>query len=93
MESKKNILVNKNDFINNTHFMLDNIHGRNVINTIFKDLEQDVLNELIIIYKNTFLERYYSIHSSLKKNKIFENKPYDSIFITSMYICAMQHFI
>ena len=40
MESKKNILVNKNDFINNTHFMLDNIHGRNVINAIFKDLEQ-----------------------------------------------------
>ena len=40
-----------------------------------KTWNKDVLNELIIIYKNTFLERYYSIHSSLKKIKYLKINP------------------
>jgi len=93
MEPKMNILVDKNDFINHTHNILDSIHGKNTIALIFQDLEQDMLENLICIYNSTFFQRYYAIYSALTKYNVFKNKPFKSTFITSIYICAMQHYI
>lgn len=89
MSVKTNILIR--EFIKNTHYIFDNIHGKKTIDVVFKGLNQNMLEDLINLYSNTFLERYYYIYDMLNKNNMFDNKPYNSTFITSMFICAIQH--
>ena len=81
-----------NKFIQYTHYVLDPIQGKKTINDIFKDLDKTKLNNLIYIYNNTCFERYYKIHELLQKYNLLNKDNYEDTFITSIYICAIQHF-
>ena len=52
-----------------------------------------MLEDLVDLYTSTFLERYYSLYIFLDKFKMFDNKPYHPTFITSIFICAIQHYL
>lgn len=90
MSAKTNILIP--EFIKNTYNILGYIHGKKTIDIIFKGLNQNMLDDLINLYSNTFFERYYYMYDMLNKNNMFDNKPYKPTFITSMFICAIQHY-
>ena len=81
-----------NKFIRYTHYVLDPIQGKKTINDIFKDLDMTKLNNLIYVYNNTYFERYYKIHELLQKYDLLNKDNYEDTFITSIYICAIQHF-
>ena len=91
MASKPNILIPQ--FIKKTHNTLDFIHGKENIDIIFNGLNQNMLEDLVNLYTSTFLERYYSVYIFLDKFKMFDNKPYHPTFITSIFICAIQHYL
>tara|TARA_X000000368_G_C23040722_1_gene716743 strand:+ start:1509 stop:1784 length:276 start_codon:yes stop_codon:yes gene_type:complete len=80
-------------FIKKTHNTLDFIHGKENIDIIFNGLNQNMLEDLVNLYTRTFFERYYSVYTFLDKFNMFDNKPYEPTFITSIFICAIQHYL
>ena len=69
------------------HSIYDPIHGEKKISEVFNPIDNITFNKLIIIYQNTFLDRYNEIKKYARKNKVLD------ISNTDFYVNSIQHFI
>ena len=74
-------------FINMCHNIYDDIHGKEKIDIIFNNINQEILQQLIKIYNSTFLDRYTCIKKFASENEILDEK------YVEFYINSIQHFL
>ena len=75
------------DFINICHELYDNIHGKEKIDFIFDNFNKEILDNLLFIYKTTFLQRHYYMKKYSKKSEFLHEK------YVEFYINSIQHFL
>jgi len=74
-------------FIIMCHNIYDKIHGKNKINYIFNNFNQEILQQLIKIYNSTFLDRHTCIKKFASENEMLDEK------YVEFYINSIQHFL
>jgi len=80
-------MQNTLEFKKMCHSIYDPIHGEKKISEVFNHIDNNTFNKLIIIYQNTFLDRYNEIKKYARKNKVLD------ISNTDFYVNSIQHFI
>ena len=75
------------EYIKMCHCIYDPIHGEKKISEVFNSIDNNTFTKLLIIYQNTFLDRYNEIKKYARKNKVLD------INNTDFYVNSIQHFI
>lgn len=78
-------------FINKIQPIYVPIHGTLLFNTLFNNLNDYHLLNMIKMYKNDLFLRHQLISNYIMKEKFITYK--DISFVTGMYINAIQHYL
>jgi len=78
-------------FINKIRAIYVPIHGTLLFNTLFNNLNDYHLLNMIKMYKNELFLRHKLISNYIMKEKFITYK--DISFVTGMYINAIQHYL